>query len=405
MRLPRVSLPASLPLSATLATVGRVLRAGSVPLLFLGLVLGPGIDLLNQATLTSLAPVAAFAVGWIAAGFGARWEWRLVRRIGWERAARLVAGGAAAFVTVGLAAWAATRFLPGLAGAWTPVGPTVATLAAVAAVSGPGAVRRLAQIVGAPRRTARALGRAALIEGGAGTLAIALTLAAGHSRHTLAGVLAGTLLWLGRAVGAGALTALVYFALTRLGTPRIPVPFALLAALLVGAGLGWAAGLSPFIVCVGAGALIVNVGGYAERRRARAVLVAWEPTLVGVLALAAGALLALPAPVLLAAVALLATVRVAAKWGGMRAVLVSDPRPALPLNAGLALVVQGGVVLAMSLNVVLVQGGSGTFITTAVLGWVVAQVAAVPLLGLALAPPRLTQGRPVSDLSAGSPVT
>jgi len=59
----------------------------------------------------------------------------------------------------------------------------------------------------------------------------------------------------------------------------------------------------------------------------------------------------------------------------------------------------------MSLNFVLMQGGSGTFMTTAVLGWLIAQLVAVPLLGLALTPPRLTQGRPVSDLSAGSPVT
>jgi len=409
MRLPRVSIP--VPPVPTLPLIQRLLRAGVVPLLLLGLLLGPGIDFLDRATLTTLSPLIAFAVGWVAAGFGARWEWRMVRRIGWERAARLLAGAAAAFVSVGLGGWAATRLVPGLGAAWTPAMPTVLTLAALAAMSGPEALRRLARITAIPGATARTLGLAALLDVGAGILAFSLVLATSHARHTFAGIVGGVLLWLAQAAGAGVLTALVYLALTRLLAPRVDTALALLAALLVGSGIGWGTDSSPFIVCGLGAALIVNIPGQPERRQVQKALAAWEPALLALVAVAAGALLARPTLGLLGAVAVLAVVRIVAKWGGMRGALASDPRAELPLNAGLALVVQGGVVLTLGVNAILMQDGTaaggsgGPFLTAVVLGLVLAQVAAVPLLRLALAPPRLTAGRPLPDFSADSPVT
>jgi hypothetical protein len=397
MRLPRVPIPGSPPLHRSIPLIVRTLSAGGGLFLLIGLLLGPGIDLLSRATLASLAPVTALAIGWVAAGLGARWQWRVLRRIGWERAGRLVAGAAAAFAAVALCGWAVTRPLHSLASAWTPVGPTVVTLAAIAAISGPGAVRRLATIAGLPAPTTRVLTRAAILEAAAGALVAALTLAAGHAGHGLAGKVLGPLVWLVEALGAGAMTALVYFALARLALFRGAVPFALLAALLVGSGFGWAAELSPFVVCAVAAGLIVNAPGQHDRRQVRALIVAWEPVMVGILALAAGAQLGLPAPLWLAAVALLAGVRIAAKWAGIRGALRS--------NTGLALLTQGGVALGLSLNFALMRGPASAFLTAAVLLWLIAQIAAVPLVGLALIQPPLTQGRPVSDLSAGSPVT
>ena len=403
-RLPSLPMPGS----ALIALPLRVLRAGGIPLALVGLVLGPGINLLDHRAFVSFAPLVALAVGWVAAAFGARWEWRVVRRIGGRRAVLLVSGAAAALLVVSLAGWIATRVLPGVAAAWLPLGPTVMTLAALAAVSGPDAIQMLARTVGVPRRTARALYLAALLEAGAGTIVIALTIATTHPRHAIGGAVGGVLVWLALAVGAGAVTALVFVWLTRPAPPHADVPLALLAALIVGAGLGWAAGLSPFVVCAVAGALLVNVS--VQRRRVQAVLAAWEPTLVGVLAVAAGALLAVPTPWLLVAIALLAAARIAGKWGGMRAALLSEEPPVLPLNAGLALVVQGGVVVAMSVNFLLMHGGTsqpgagGAFLTAAIVGLALAQAAAVPLLGPALAPSSLlTPGPQVSDLSAGSP--
>src|SRR5438874_2727143 len=58
-----------------------VLATGG-PLVLLGLVLGPGIDLINRPVLAALAPVTALTIGWIGAALGTRFEWRYIRRIG-----------------------------------------------------------------------------------------------------------------------------------------------------------------------------------------------------------------------------------------------------------------------------------------------------------------------------------
>jgi len=72
-RLPRFPAPRSRTLD--------LVRAGGAPLVLLGVVLGPGIAVLDRPTLAALAPVSALAVGWVGARLGARCEWRLLRRV------------------------------------------------------------------------------------------------------------------------------------------------------------------------------------------------------------------------------------------------------------------------------------------------------------------------------------
>jgi len=55
--------------------------AAGAPFLLAGFVLGPALEVLDRATLHTLAPVAALGIGWIGAVFGAQLEWRLLRRI------------------------------------------------------------------------------------------------------------------------------------------------------------------------------------------------------------------------------------------------------------------------------------------------------------------------------------
>src|SRR5438128_2519106 len=231
-----------------LTSLDLVLAAGG-PLVVLGLVLGPGIDLINRPALGALAPVAALAIGWIGAAIGARFEWRLVRRIG--RGTWLLAGlsAAAAFAVVTLGAWLLGRVVPALSAAWTPRLPALLTLGAVAAASGPGAVTLVARAVGIRQSGTRAFSLAAALETAGGALAFTLPLAL-HGPHPLA--------WLVFAVGSGALVGMVFLSLTRLRPARADVGFALLATLLFGAGVGYAAELSPFLVCALATALIVN---------------------------------------------------------------------------------------------------------------------------------------------------
>jgi hypothetical protein len=397
-RLPR------LPAPRTLALV----LAGGTPLVLLGLLLGPGIDALDGPTLSALAPVTALAVGWIGAGFGARCEWRLVRRLPRRVAGLLLGQAAAAFVAVALGAWAFTRWVPALTAAWVPRWPAVLTLAAVAAASGPDAIALVARARGVRRSVARTLGRAALLDTACGALAFTLALAVYHPRQPGGGVLLGWASWLARAGGAGVMVGLVFVSLARLMPQRDDFGFALLAVLLLGAGLGWAADLSPFVVCALAGALIVNVS--PSRRRVQASLAAWEQHTYAVVLISAGALLTLPTLWIAVAVPVLAALRVAAKWGAVRWGLAharAAGLPPPPVDWGLATVAQGGIALALGVNFFLTYAGaprgtSSAVVTTIVLGVVLAQGVALPLLGRALAVPRLTPRPRATELSADS---
>src|SRR5256885_7377100 len=146
----------------------------------------PGIGFVSPALLRALAPVTALALGWIGATLGAHFEWRYVRRI--PRAVWLLAAlpATGAFTAVARAAGLPARLVPALASAWTPRLPAVLTLAAVAATSGPGAVRLVARTLGLGELVARRIARAAALETAAGALAITVPLA-WHRSHPPAG--------------------------------------------------------------------------------------------------------------------------------------------------------------------------------------------------------------------------
>ena len=380
-----------------LTSLDPILAAGG-PLVLLGLVLGPGIDFLNRPVLDSLTPVATLAIGWIGAAFGARFEWRYVRRIGRGTWLLAALSAAAAFAVVTLGAWLLTRVIPSLSAAWTPRLPALLTLGAVAAASGPGAVILVARAVGIRKSATRAFSLAAALETACGALAFTLPLAL-HRAHPLGGqVEVGWLAWLVSAVGSGALVGTVFLALTRQRLERADAGFVLLATLLFGAGVGYAADLSPFLVCGLATALIVNA---APRRHAvRRVLADWDPPIYAIFLVMVGALLTLATPWVLIAVPLLVAARAAAKWAAVRYGGVALYLAGVPPNAGLGTVAQGGAAIAMGMNFFVAYGGqaggtNGALLTTIVLGVAVAQLAAPPLMALAL---RTTVASPMAPL-------
>src|SRR2546429_8248167 len=114
-RLPR-------PSSTPPPSLDLALTAGA-PLVLLGLVLGPGIELLARPLWRALAPLTAFAIGWIGAALGARFEWRYVRRIPRGTWLLAAAGAGAAFLVVALGAWLLARRVPSLAAGWAPRPP------------------------------------------------------------------------------------------------------------------------------------------------------------------------------------------------------------------------------------------------------------------------------------------
>jgi len=364
-------------------TLDSVCAAGG-PLVLAGLILGPGIDLLSRPVLRALAPVTALAIGWIGATLGARFEWRYVRRI--PRGVWLLAGmsAAAAFAVVALFATMLARGVPALGAAWTPRLPSVLTLAAVAAASGPGAVTLVARAAGIRERAARSFVLAAALETAAGALLVTVPFALHRPRGATAAAELGWLAWLVFAVGSGALVGMVFLSVSRPRPARADIGVVLLGTLVFGAGVGYAADLSPFVVCALATGLIVNAS--PRRHVVRQILSDWEHPIYAVFLVVAGALLVLPTAWILAAVVLLAALRVAAKWGVVRLAQDLLRLPAYPSSVELATVAQGGAAVAFALNFFIMYGGQGAVLTTVVLGVALAQVAAPPLVTVALRP-------------------
>jgi hypothetical protein len=100
-----------------------------VPFLLLGLLLGPGLVVVDAAGLRMLQPLVALAIGWTGALYGARLEWRMVRRISartWRIGATLALP---VLLVTTVLAWTLARALPPLAEAWgRPVVPAALML-------------------------------------------------------------------------------------------------------------------------------------------------------------------------------------------------------------------------------------------------------------------------------------
>ncbi len=390
-RLPRPSIPRSPTL--------ELLLAGGAPLVLLGLVLGPGIGALDGATLAAVSPLTALVVGWVGARLGARCEWRLLRRVPKETwsvvAAQAVAGAGMAF----LAAWVGTKLVPALATAWAPRLPAALTLGAVAIMPGARPMERAVRAAGLAPGLIRRLRRIALVNAACGTVVCAIALGLGHPRA--GGVLPAWLTGLTLEVGVGALVGALFVGLSRRARADDALGFALMAVVLFGAGLAYAAGFSPFLVCALAVALIVNLSPH--RRRVRTLLGMWERPTYEMLLLVAGATLALPTLWVLAAAPVLAVLRVIAQWSTVRSGLAYLPGTGLPPAAGLASVAQGGSALALGLSFALARGiGGGAVLTTIALGAFLTQAAAPSLMRLARGAPPLTRAPLPPELSPHS---
>ena len=367
----------SRPSSRRPPSLDLAITAGA-PLVLLGLLAGPGIELLSPPLARALAPLTACAIGWIGAAFGARFEWRSARRI--PRGAWLLAaaGAGAAFLVVALGAWLFARRAPSLAAAWAPRLPAVLGLAAVAAASGPGPVSAVARRVGVAPRLARALGRAAALETACAALAMSVPLGL---RHPVS--------WPIFALGSGALVGLGFSGVTGHTRAGQDVTPALAGTVLFGAGIGYATDLSPFMVCALAGVVMVNAS--PRRRAVRAALRAWERPSCALLLIMSGALLMLSTLWIPAAVAVLGVLRAGARWLSVRYARVALSLRDLPPQLGLGTVAQGGTALALAVNYFLMYGGraetgpdaGAAVLTTMVLGVALALFTAPPLMRLA----------------------
>jgi len=356
----RLSRPAlrRLPLLADFAASGA-------PFLLLGLLLGPALGVIDGAGLRLLQPVVALALGWIGALFGARLEWRMVRRISvrtWLVGATLALP---VLATTTIIAWVLARRLPALTESWGPP-----SFPAALALGG-------ALTTAASQRGPRLGRRNAVIDTLFGTLAVVVAVALYHPhlapRSVALTVIAG--------VGLGGL----FVALAR--SDMMPDPgeagVAALAVLLCGAGLSYAAGLSPFVVCALTAAIAMSFSPVPIRRAMAGVLTRWESALYAAFLIVAGALLRPMTPWILLAAPVLAVVRVLARWVTVRFGLDQvDPvwrsLPfAPPPEFAHSAIRQGATAIALAAGFDLVRGAPGAVLVTVLLSVMTAEALAL----------------------------
>jgi hypothetical protein len=367
--------------------------AAGAPLVLAGLLLGPGLGVLDPWARRAITPITALGIGWLGAVFGAQLEWRFLRRIPLRVWALAALQAAAILLLTVLTARLLTRAVPALAPGWRPTVPAQLTLAAAAMISGPGAVALVARAVRAPSSLVRALGLAALLDTAFGVLVFAVGLGLSHPHRPFHGVALGWAYWVAVAVVSSGGVLFLWLSRLRSETDTDALGLDLLGVVLVGAGLGYATDLSPFVVCALATALIVNLSPL--KRRVQALLASWEPPIYAVFLVAAAALLDLPTLWLVPAALLLGIVRAVARWAAARYGRALLRVPGLPPHFGLGTVAQGGVplALAVSFNLIYVgAGGGGAILATVLLGVAFSQAIAAPLMALALraAPPEVT---------------
>src|ERR1700694_1247924 len=355
------------------ASLDAMLAAGA-PFVLLGLLLGPGLRVLDGPTLRALAPLTALGIGWVGAAFGARLDWRLLRRVpprAWGLGAALAA---TVFAVTGLAAWVLVRPVPSLAAAagprlrpapplaaaWHPTMPAVVTLAAAATISAGWAGPKLVR-------------RTALFDTAFAAVAIAVTLPLSHPHGAVRGV-ALTLF-----ASAGLAALFVWLARWRPDATHLGIEF--LAVILLASGFGYAAGLSPFVLCALTTALMVHFS--PQPRRVHALLAQWGPSIYVAFLIVAGALLRLPTVWLIPAALLLAVVRIGARWSSVRFGRIWPPVRALPPHFGLATVAPGAAGVALAAGFGLGYGDSGAVLTAVLAGVLLAEALGGPLRQLA----------------------
>ena len=351
------------------------LLATGVPFLLLGLLLGPGLGVVDAAGLRMLQPLVALAIGWTGALFGARLEWRMVRRISprtWLVGATLALP---VLLVTTVMAMTLARAVPALAEAWgRPLLPTALVLGGV-------------HTTAASQRGPRLGRRNALLDTAFGAGAVTVAVALYHP-HVALRSLALTLV-AGMALGG------LFVALARGGLLAEPgdAGIAAFAVILCGAGFSYVAALSPFVVCGVEAAVFMSFSPAAVRRAVAGLLTRWELPLYGAFLIVAGALLRPLTVWLLLGALVLALIRVLVRWVTVRFGLDQvDPvwrsLPfAPPPEFAHSVIRQGATAVALAAGFDLVRGAPGAMLVTVLLSVMAAEA-------LASVPPLTARPRP-----------
>jgi hypothetical protein len=348
-----------------------ILETG-VPFVLLGALLGPGLGVLDRPTLRVLEPVIALGIGWVGAAFGARLEWRMLRRV--SRRTWLIGTALAlpVLLTTGVTAWALARSVRPLGDAWGRPYAAIALILAGAATTA------------ASWRGPKLGRRNALLDTVFGPGAVAAGVALYHPPLALRSV-AFTVL-------AGAALGGLFAALARRKEiTEVGVAVALGGVIIGGAGFSYAMGLSPFVVCALIAAVSVSASPATIRLSAQKVLRRWEIPLYGAFLTIAGAMLRQFTVWLLPAAVLLALLRAGVRWVTVRfgldqmdPIWRSLPFPP-PREFAFPAMRQGAAAVALAAGFDLVRADSGAVFLTILLS-VLAAEAILVLTPLTAAP-------------------
>ena len=339
---------------ATAAPLGpRLLVSSGTHFLFLGLLLGShGVGLLNRAVLEQLYPALALGLGWIGFLFGLQLDVRQLRRFPRPLTALALFQAALAFLLfLGLAAP-----LVAAAGGWH--GPGRAALlaaAATACISAPAGVALVARALGVRGRVGRALLYVASLDAVVGIAALQLARVLEPPFTQAAGAV-GPVVWLGAAAALGLAGGVLFLWLTRSAGGAELVLF-VLGLVVFTAGGALYLGLSPLFVSATAGVVVAKLS--ALRRRACALMQAWEKPIYVIVLVLAGALLRFPSWLVLPFAAAYFACRLAAKLGANFVLGRLLRLDGLPAGLGAGLVPQGGMSLVMAVSIGLTYGALG----------------------------------------------
>jgi len=276
-----------------------------VPFLLLGLLLGPGLGVFDAIGLRLLQPIMALGIGWSGALFGARLEWRMIRRVSprtWLIGATLALP--VLLVTTALVLVLA-RALPALAESWGITGGGRSTLAVALVLAG-------AITTAASQRGARLGRRNALFDTTFGAAAVIVGVALYYPHVVVRSVI------LTLVVGGG--LGGLFVALGRSGMlhDARDAAIAAFAVFLWGAGFSYAARLSPFVVCGLEAAVCMSFAPIPVRHAVAGLLSRWELPLYAAFLILAGALLRPFSPWVLPAALALSLVRIVVRWVTVR---------------------------------------------------------------------------------------
>ncbi|OLC99768.1 MAG: hypothetical protein AUI89_08205 [Gemmatimonadetes bacterium 13_1_40CM_3_65_8] len=318
-----------------------------VPFVLLGALLGPGLGILDGRTLRVLDPLTALGIGWVGASFGARLEWRMLRRVSGRTWLVGAALAVPVLLTTGATAWALARSVQPLGDAWGRPFPAVALILAGAATT-------------AASWRGQKLGRRnALLDTAFGTAAAAVGVAWYHPHLALRSI---ALTVLAAAALGGLFAGFVRWQDDR---TDVGVGVALTGVIVAGAGFTYATQLSPFVVCALIAALGVSFSPAAVRVSVQRALRRWEVPLYAAFLIIAGALLQRFTPWLLPAAGLLAVIRAAVRWVTVRfgldqmdPIWRSLPFPP-PREFAFPVMRQGAAAVALAAGFDFVRGGAG----------------------------------------------